>query len=363
MEFDVFISYSTKDQNMANAVCAKMEGAGVRCWIAPRDIPAGATWSAEIVKAIEACKVVVLIFSSSANESPQILREVEIAVGRGKPVLPLRIQNIMPSDSMAYFMSSVHWLDAITEPVGAHLDQLVVAVQALLGSGKSQPAPIPVPVPKPFPWKPVAIAGAIFVAFIVLAIVHATWTTPSGGSVVGTWKFNTQLLGYPAEMTETYNADGTYRAETVMTDSGTFQSSNGHWTTTSNGSGTVREGTYSYAGPQAIQATTATGTAVYSPVTSQKDVDPNNPIMLGTWQATVTPPDSPPWVMTLTNNPDGTYNFKIDVVDQGTYTANNGTLMIMSHVLNTTVPCTYQDLGGSQMKFTNPLGSSVWTKS
>ena len=41
MAHDVFISYSTADKTAADAVCAILEGNGVRCWIAPRDIMRG----------------------------------------------------------------------------------------------------------------------------------------------------------------------------------------------------------------------------------------------------------------------------------------------------------------------------------
>jgi TIR domain len=34
MAFDVFISYSSKDKTTADATCASLENAGIRCWIA-----------------------------------------------------------------------------------------------------------------------------------------------------------------------------------------------------------------------------------------------------------------------------------------------------------------------------------------
>jgi hypothetical protein len=37
--FDVFVSHSNHNKLDADAVCGKLEAAGVRCWIAPRDIP------------------------------------------------------------------------------------------------------------------------------------------------------------------------------------------------------------------------------------------------------------------------------------------------------------------------------------
>jgi hypothetical protein len=53
MNFDVFISYSTKDATAAKATCAALEAAKIRCWIAPRDIVPSASWGASIVRAIQ----------------------------------------------------------------------------------------------------------------------------------------------------------------------------------------------------------------------------------------------------------------------------------------------------------------------
>jgi hypothetical protein len=42
MNFDAFISYANQDKATADAACAKLEAEGIRCWIAPRDVPPGA---------------------------------------------------------------------------------------------------------------------------------------------------------------------------------------------------------------------------------------------------------------------------------------------------------------------------------
>jgi len=75
MAHDVFISHSAKDKSVANAICAVLESRGVRCWIAPRDVLPGMSWPEAIVDAIEASRVMVLVFSAHANESKQVIRE------------------------------------------------------------------------------------------------------------------------------------------------------------------------------------------------------------------------------------------------------------------------------------------------
>src|SRR5271170_4120378 len=132
MEFDAFISYSSKDRTVANAACAVLEKASIRCWIAPRDIRPGIEYGAAIVDAIDRCRVMVIIFSESANNSRQITREIERAVSKGVAVVPMRIEQVEPTKSMEYFLGSIHWLDALTRPIETHLQQLAEVVNAIL---------------------------------------------------------------------------------------------------------------------------------------------------------------------------------------------------------------------------------------
>ena len=132
MSHDVFISYSSKDKNAANAVCAVLERNGIRCWIAPRDVTPGMVWGSVIVGAINGAKIMVLVFSGAANTSPQIEREVERAISKGIPVIPFRIEDVQPSDSLEYFISASHWLDAFTDPLEQHLEKLAKVVRQII---------------------------------------------------------------------------------------------------------------------------------------------------------------------------------------------------------------------------------------
>jgi hypothetical protein len=134
MAHDVFICYSSRDKPVADAVCAVLEAEGVRCWIAPRDILPGVDWGESIIDAINEAQAMVLIFSSNANAAQsQIKREVERAVNKGMPVIPFRIENVMPTKSLEYFLSTPHWLDAFTPPLDEHVRQLADSIKRLLG--------------------------------------------------------------------------------------------------------------------------------------------------------------------------------------------------------------------------------------
>lgn len=132
MAHDVFLSYSSRDKPTADAVCASLEHCGIRCWIAPRDILPGREWGEAIVEGIRSSRVFVLIFSSHANASRQVLREVDRAVHFELPVIPFRIEQIVPTDAMEFYLSVPHWLDAWSPPMQAHIDQLSKTVSALI---------------------------------------------------------------------------------------------------------------------------------------------------------------------------------------------------------------------------------------
>jgi hypothetical protein len=142
MAHDVFISYSSRDKPIADAACAALEARGVRCWIAPRDIPAGMEWAESIMAAIHESRVLLLVFSANANQSQQVRREVERGVSTGLPIIPLRVEDVAPSQAMEYFLGSVHWLDARTPPLERHLQHLAETVQLILA--RTAPEAVPV---------------------------------------------------------------------------------------------------------------------------------------------------------------------------------------------------------------------------
>ncbi|HEV3220526.1 MAG TPA: toll/interleukin-1 receptor domain-containing protein [Candidatus Acidoferrales bacterium] len=139
MAHDVFISYSSKDKTVADAVCARLEAAGIRCWIAPRDVVPGRPYGEALFEAIRGMKVMVLVFSSNANASEHIPKEVERAVSKGVPILPFRIEDVAPGKSLDYFIGSVHWLDAMNPPMEKHLDDLAATVHKLLPATEGEP--------------------------------------------------------------------------------------------------------------------------------------------------------------------------------------------------------------------------------
>jgi TolB-like protein len=131
----VFISHSSKDNVVAEAVCQQLESADIPCWMAPRNIEYGSDWTEAIMRGITACRVFVLVFSENANGSGHVRREVAKAFSLGLQVIPFRIEDSVPKSSLSYFLETVHWLDAITPPLEKHLNSLTERVKKMLANG------------------------------------------------------------------------------------------------------------------------------------------------------------------------------------------------------------------------------------
>ena len=156
MAHDVFISYSTADKLAADAVCAKVEERGIRCWIAPRDILPGIDWSDAIIDALNSCRVFVLLLSVASNDSEQVKRELQVAVGKGIAILPVRMEEFPLSKHMQYFIGTPHWLDAMTPPLEKHLQKLADTLTALLEATKKDDANATPIAPAPIADTPIA---------------------------------------------------------------------------------------------------------------------------------------------------------------------------------------------------------------
>lgn len=153
---DVFISYSQNDLAIAHAVCKSLESDGLKCWIAPRDIPGG-IWAGQIIDAIAASSVLVLILSSSSNESPHVEREVNCASDKRVPIVPLKVNALQLSKSMDFYISTSQFVDATTDPPELYMARLRKAVEHVMRTKRELPEP---PIRRTFGKKKILLLGA-----------------------------------------------------------------------------------------------------------------------------------------------------------------------------------------------------------
>ena len=129
---DLFISHSSGDEEAARELRADLEAAGYSCWMAPDDMDGSDPWAEQILSAIENSRAMVVLISDNANRSNHVSREVNLALGRKRAVLPIRIENVPPEASLEYLLSLVQRIDAFPPPISAHKDRILKRLDSLL---------------------------------------------------------------------------------------------------------------------------------------------------------------------------------------------------------------------------------------
>ena len=130
----VFISYTTKDRNLADNLCAKLEAKGIKAWYAPRNVEGA--YAASIAAAIEKASFFVVILSRETMLSEHVLNEIDLAFQRlpnNIKFKPLRIDTADLAPAFNYYLSRQHWMDAHIPPIEKRLDEFVSSIVSEAG--------------------------------------------------------------------------------------------------------------------------------------------------------------------------------------------------------------------------------------
>ena len=138
MNHRIFISYSGNDKELAFAVCEILESAGIKCWIAPRDIPPGTVFGEELTKAIMTCDVFLLLFTRSSNISRHVANEVGLAFDFDKILILYRIEDVALSLGLKYYMSRSQWVEGVYAKDSGNYADLVENIIGILPEDKAQ---------------------------------------------------------------------------------------------------------------------------------------------------------------------------------------------------------------------------------
>ena len=134
---DVFISHSSADSKLAYAMCDYLEEKGIRCWIAPRNIPGGVKYGKSIIMGIKTCKIMVVLFNRNSNASEAVEMEVERSFHYKLTLIPFKLDETIPSDSLEFFFGSFQWLNATKGKPEDHFDLLYQNCARALGKKES----------------------------------------------------------------------------------------------------------------------------------------------------------------------------------------------------------------------------------
>jgi adenylate cyclase len=143
MPYDVCISYSSKDRERILQMAQQLRGAGVSVWIDQGGIDAAALWTAEIVKAIDGCKVLLLALSAAAAESPNVVKEVSLALDRKKHILPVNLEPVEVPVALRYPLAGIQHVDLFGDKAQENFATVVRALARLGVPTSNAPAAAP----------------------------------------------------------------------------------------------------------------------------------------------------------------------------------------------------------------------------
>lgn len=108
-DIDVFLSHAGEDRTAAVRLRQALLDGGLRPWVSFVDIPLGAPYPEEIVRAIDRCRTLVLLVSRASTRSEHVYREVVQAASAQKRIMPLYIETDVPIPAgLRYYLHSLH---------------------------------------------------------------------------------------------------------------------------------------------------------------------------------------------------------------------------------------------------------------
>lgn len=95
----VFISYSSKEYELAKRIRKILQENNIECWMAPESIPVGGDYSNEIPRAIESSDIFLVLVSKKSQESVWVPKEMDIAITLKKNIIPIHMDcsDLIPS--------------------------------------------------------------------------------------------------------------------------------------------------------------------------------------------------------------------------------------------------------------------------
>jgi len=116
MAYTVFVSYSTRDLARATQLGELIRRARAVPYIAEYSTAPGTVLSAQIIQAIKACDLFVLLWSTESQQSEWVPQEIGVAKGANKPIMPVVLHAGL---SLPGFINDLKYLPLYRDPGAA----------------------------------------------------------------------------------------------------------------------------------------------------------------------------------------------------------------------------------------------------
>ena len=126
---DVFISYSSKQSDVAQEVFDYITRSGYSCWMAPNSIPTGSNYQEEIPAALNQISSLVLLLTPDATKSRWVQKEVGTAIGADKRIYPFQLTEFEINKNFQFLLEGEQIYPAWKEEADTWLRAIITKIQ------------------------------------------------------------------------------------------------------------------------------------------------------------------------------------------------------------------------------------------
>ena len=113
MQYDVFISYSSEEQKIAERLAAYLEYYNINCFVASRDIPADMPWSQAIAEAIRGSRMALVVYSENYNNATWLNDELATVRDASLPIYVFAITNEPYCETKSVYLKNASCIGAV----------------------------------------------------------------------------------------------------------------------------------------------------------------------------------------------------------------------------------------------------------
>lgn len=203
--YDLFISYSRRDKRQVMKIVNLLKDKGYSIWIDESGIETGEQFKKVIVSAIEECKVLVFFSSKHSNVSPWTAKEIGVANSKGKPILPVKLDETEYNKEVLFDLVNLDYCDLTRRTQrNEQIDSLLKSLSKLIGTSDSLLVSNPIsPRNKYLSLAMVAIICVIAATFVYLKLSQVPDITiiPQRGAILDEYG---RKLAYTQEIVDVY---------------------------------------------------------------------------------------------------------------------------------------------------------------
>ena len=135
-KYDIYICYSRKDLEYARAITRIIESGGYSCFVDYNGIYSGDDFAMRINDAIERCSLFVFLLSENTNQSRWSLSEISTAIGLGKTILPIQIDDSSAEGRIDFMLKKYQRLKYVNLP--SFENKLLERIASILGENNHE---------------------------------------------------------------------------------------------------------------------------------------------------------------------------------------------------------------------------------